>query len=48
MRALGIRAGQGYLLGVPTERPSDEVVDLDALIRSGRDMFGRRLGAVLA
>jgi diguanylate cyclase (GGDEF)-like protein len=48
VRALGIRAGQGYLLGVPTEHPSDEVIDLDALVRSGRDMFGRRLGTVLA
>jgi EAL domain-containing protein (putative c-di-GMP-specific phosphodiesterase class I) len=48
VRSLGIRAGQGYLLGVPTEHPSDDVIDLDALVRSGRDMFGRRLGTVLA
>jgi diguanylate cyclase (GGDEF)-like protein len=33
VRSLGIRAGQGYLLGVPLERPSTETVDLDELVR---------------
>jgi diguanylate cyclase (GGDEF)-like protein len=32
VRSLGIRAGQGYLLGVPLERPSTETVDLDDLV----------------
>jgi diguanylate cyclase (GGDEF)-like protein len=40
VRSLGIRAGQGYLLGVPLERPSTETVDLEELIRSQ----GLRLG----
>ena len=34
VRSLGIRAGQGYLLGMPAERPTGEPVDLDALLRS--------------
>ena len=34
VRSLGIRAGQGYLLGMPSERPTGEPVDLDALVRS--------------
>ena len=33
VRSLGIRAGQGYLLGVPLEQPSTETVDLDELVR---------------
>jgi EAL domain-containing protein (putative c-di-GMP-specific phosphodiesterase class I) len=40
VRSLGIRAGQGYLLGVPMERPSTETVDLEQLIRDQ----GLRLG----
>ncbi len=31
VRSLGIGAGQGYLLGRPTDRPSTEPLDLDAL-----------------
>ena len=34
VRSLGIRAGQGYLLGIPSERPSGESVDLGGLIRA--------------
>ena len=34
VRSLGIRAGQGYLLGVPAEVPPTDPVDLDALVRS--------------
>jgi EAL domain-containing protein (putative c-di-GMP-specific phosphodiesterase class I) len=40
VRSLGIRAGQGYLLGVPLERPSTETLDLEELIRGQ----GLRLG----
>ena len=31
VRSLGIGAGQGYLLGRPTDRPSTEPLDLEAL-----------------
>jgi diguanylate cyclase (GGDEF)-like protein len=34
VRSLDIRAGQGYLLGVPSERPPTETIDLDKLVRS--------------
>jgi EAL domain-containing protein (putative c-di-GMP-specific phosphodiesterase class I) len=34
VRSLGINAGQGYLLGRPTDRPSSEPLDLDALGKS--------------
>jgi len=34
VRSLGIGAGQGYLLGRPTDRPSTEALDLDSLSRS--------------
>ena len=34
VRSLGIRAGQGYLLGMPAERPSAEAVDIDGLLRA--------------
>ena len=34
VRSLGIRAGQGYLLGIPAENPSTEAVDLEALVRA--------------
>jgi diguanylate cyclase (GGDEF)-like protein len=40
VRSLGIRAGQGYLLGVPSERPSTEVVDIDALLRADSLQLG--------
>jgi EAL domain-containing protein (putative c-di-GMP-specific phosphodiesterase class I) len=42
VRSLGIRAGQGYLLGVPSERPSTEPLDLDGLVHSGIRMTERR------
>jgi EAL domain-containing protein (putative c-di-GMP-specific phosphodiesterase class I) len=48
VRSLGIRAGQGYLLGRPSEQPSLEPVDLDALIRRERDLFARQFGTVPA
>ena len=34
VRSLGIGAGQGYLLGRPTDRPSTEPIDLEGLSRS--------------
>ena len=34
VRSLDIRAGQGYLLGVPSERPPTETIDFDKLVRS--------------
>ena len=34
VRSLGIGAGQGYLLGRPTDRPSTEPLDLERLSRS--------------
>jgi diguanylate cyclase (GGDEF)-like protein len=40
VRSLGIRAGQGYLLGVPAERPPTDALDLDALIRSASLSLG--------
>jgi diguanylate cyclase (GGDEF)-like protein len=42
VRSLGIRAGQGYLLGVPSERPSAEPLDLEGLVHSGIRMTERR------
>jgi diguanylate cyclase (GGDEF)-like protein len=48
VRSLGIRAGQGYLLGRPAERPSTEPVDLDALVRPDGELFGRAFGAAQA
>jgi diguanylate cyclase (GGDEF)-like protein len=48
VRSLGIRAGQGYLLGRPTERPSIEPVDLDALVRREHDLFARPFGTIPA
>jgi EAL domain-containing protein (putative c-di-GMP-specific phosphodiesterase class I) len=46
VRSLGIRAGQGYLLGRPAETPSTAVVDLDALTRSSGDWLVDRLRAM--
>ena len=43
VRSLGIRAGQGYLLGMPLERPTPEVIDIDALASAGRDWLADRL-----
>jgi EAL domain-containing protein (putative c-di-GMP-specific phosphodiesterase class I) len=34
VRSLGIGAGQGYLLGRPTDRPSTDPIDLEGLSRS--------------
>ena len=45
VRSLGIGAGQGYLLGRPTEFPPSSAIDLDELGES-RDWFLRSLGAV--
>ncbi|MEA2609601.1 MAG: hypothetical protein QOJ75_1844 [Chloroflexota bacterium] len=47
VRSLGIGAGQGYLLGRPTEQPPTESIDLDGLMR-GSDWFTDRLRAVPA
>ena len=41
VRSLGIGAGQGYLLGRPTDRPSTEPLDLEALSRSTDWMIDR-------
>jgi diguanylate cyclase (GGDEF)-like protein len=48
VRSLGIRAGQGYLLGRPAERPSLEPVDVEALVRRERDLFARGFGPLTA
>ncbi len=42
VRSLGIGAGQGYLLGRPTDRPSTESIDLPALVK-GADWLIDRL-----
>jgi myo-inositol catabolism protein IolC len=47
VRALGIGAGQGYLLGRPTDRPSTEPLDLESLGRSA-DWLIERLRAMPA
>jgi diguanylate cyclase (GGDEF)-like protein len=47
VRSLGIGAGQGYLLGRPTDRPSTEPLDLEGLSRSS-DWLIERLRAVPA
>jgi diguanylate cyclase (GGDEF)-like protein len=48
VRSLGIRAGQGYLLGRPSDHPSTEPVDLDALVHREQDLFARPFGTVPA
>ncbi len=35
VRSLGIGAGQGYLLGRPSEQPPTTAIDLDGLVRGG-------------
>ena len=45
VRSLGIRAGQGYLLGRPTEQPTSEPVDLARLVSSSGDWLVDRLRA---
>ena len=47
VRSLGIGAGQGYLLGRPTDRPSTEPLDLEGLSRSS-DWLIERLRAMPA
>jgi diguanylate cyclase (GGDEF)-like protein len=47
VRSLGIGAGQGYLLGRPTDRPSTEPLDLEKLSRSA-DWLVERLRAMPA
>jgi diguanylate cyclase (GGDEF)-like protein len=47
VRSLGIGAGQGYLLGRPTEQPPTESIDLDELAR-GTDWLMNALLAVPA
>jgi diguanylate cyclase (GGDEF)-like protein len=47
VRSLGIGAGQGYLLGRPTEQPPTGSIDLDDLVR-GSDWLVDRLRAVPA
>ncbi len=47
VRALGIGAGQGYLLGRPTEQPPTGTIDLDELAR-GTDWLTNQLRAVPA
>src|SRR6185436_10014599 len=42
VRSLGIGAGQGYLLGRPTDRPSTEAIDLAGLSK-GTDWLMERL-----
>lgn len=41
VRSLGIGAGQGYLLGRPTDRPSTEPIDLEKLSRSSDWLIDR-------
>jgi diguanylate cyclase (GGDEF)-like protein len=43
VRSLGIRAGQGYLLGRPSDNPSKDVVDLDRLSRESGDWLLDRM-----
>ena len=47
VRSLGIPAGQGYLLGRPTDRPSTETLDFEQLRRSS-DWLIERLRSVPA
>ncbi len=46
VRSLGIRAGQGYLLGRPAEQPATTAVDLARLPTSSGDWLVDRLRAV--
>ena len=48
VRSLGIRAGQGYLLGRPTEAPSRDAIDLARLASTSGDWLVDRLRAVPA
>ena len=46
VRGLGIRAGQGYLLGRPAEAPGREAIDLERLSRVSSDWLVDRLQAM--
>ncbi len=48
VRSLGIRAGQGYLLGRPVDAPTTDAVDLVALSSTSGDWLADRLRAVPA
>ncbi len=48
VRSLGIRAGQGYLLGRPADAPTTDAVDLVALSSTSGDWLADRLRAVPA
>ncbi len=48
VRSLGIRAGQGYLLGRPSETPTTEPVDLARLATTSGDWLVDRLRAMPA
>jgi diguanylate cyclase (GGDEF)-like protein len=45
VRSLGIRAGQGYLLGRPTDRPSSQAIDLERLTTTSGDWLLDRMRA---
>lgn len=48
VRSLGIRAGQGYLLGRPTDTPSADAIDMARLASSSGDWLVDRLKAMPA
>jgi diguanylate cyclase (GGDEF)-like protein len=48
VRSLGIRAGQGYLLGRPSDTPTREAIDLDRLATTSGDWLVDRLRAMPA
>jgi diguanylate cyclase len=48
VRSLGIRAGQGYLLGRPVDQPTGAPVDIEGLLRRERELFARPFGTVVA
>jgi EAL domain-containing protein (putative c-di-GMP-specific phosphodiesterase class I) len=48
VRSLGIRAGQGYLLGRPSDAPTRDAIDVGALAASTGDWLSDRLRAVPA
>ncbi len=48
VRSLGIRAGQGYLLGRPLGQPSTEAIDIEALTRGSGDWLVERLRSMPA
>ena len=48
VRSLGIRAGQGYLLGRPSDQPTRDAIDLTRLSTSSSDWLVDRLRAMPA